>query len=859
MSPILLLLLSAQASPEHFEKQVRPLFAAKCQACHGAKMQMGGLNLATGAGVNGKAILDALAYTGKYKMPPAGKLPDEEIAAVREWVEAGAAWPNQAAVRVSGITEADRNHWAFRPLLRPPLPSRVHPVDHFIGSALATKSLKPSPRAGKLTLLRRATLDLTGLLPTLEEIRAFEADTSPNAFAKVVDRLLASPRYGERWGRHWLDVARYADSTGMDEDNLYPHAWRYRDYVIDSFNRDLPYDQFLREQIAGDLLPAATPAERARLLTATGFLAIGPRALAQQDRLQAVYDIVDEQIDTVSKSVLGLTLACARCHDHKFDPLLTSDYYAMAGIFASTTQFRNHGRPGSIAYMYYAPVDEAAHARYHLHRSRMVAKQLEMEDAWAEDLGRDAAPYRARVGKSLEAAWRVLHQGSSPADKHITAWVEFLRKADDKARTGYLKNFYAATADTIASVAKAYQSEYDEAAAKWDKDWEDWRLRMAREFLQERSLPSRPKPNLENPSFFDAVTFNGGPMDIPESPRVSYLRQEYQRLKDTLPPEPGLISAVAEGPAIDQRIFIRGQIANQGERVPKRFPLVLAGEQQPAITQGSGRRELADWLASPANPLTARVMVNRIWQWHFGDGLVRSPNNWGRTGEKPTHPELLDFLAQHFIDSGWSVKAMHRLILLSETWQRSTTGPREQDPTNRYLARFPRQRMSIEQLRDSLLQLDGSLDTTMGGTLLTDGEGKGQKADPEEILRRTVYLPVRRGSIPHLLNIFDFGDATTASEGRTRTNVAPQALFLLNSPFVLNRAENLAKQLLANPDATKRIEEAYLRILTRRPTATERDEALSYIATLERTQPPVTAWRSYLHALITSSEFLFIE
>jgi hypothetical protein len=826
-------------------------------------MQMGGVNLATGAGVKGDHLLEALAYTGKYKMPPTGKLAEGEIEAIKQWVDQGAAWPNAVAVKASGITEADRNHWSFRPLSRvsPPANAARTAIDQFIQAKLDAQGMKPGPRAGKLPLLRRATLDLIGLPPTLDEIRAFEADNSPDAFAKVLDRLLASPRYGERWGRHWLDVARYADSTGMDEDNLYPHAWRYRDYVIESFNQDVPYDRFIREQIAGDLLPYTTTEQRARQLTATGLLALGPRALAQQDRLQAVYDIVDEQIDTVSKSILGVTLACARCHDHKFDPLLTSDYYAMAGIFANTKQFRNHGRPGAIAYMHYAPVDEAAHAKYQLHRARMYAKQIEMEDAYSEDLGRDAAPYRAAVGRSLEAAWRVLHENAKPETKHVEAWVKFLRAADEKAKTTYLKAFFEATAASIAATATDYQKQYEEAAKKWDGNLEKWRARMAREVLQDRGAPERPKPNKENPNLFHAVSFDGGPMDIAESPRVTYLRQELQQMKDTVPPEPGLISAVEEGPAIEQRIFIRGQLANQGEAVPKRFPLVLAGENQAPIAKGSGRRELAEWLASPANPLTARVMANRIWQGHFGDGLMRSPNNWGRTGDTPTYPDLLDYLATRLIDHQWSIKAMHREIMLSDAYQRSARGPREADPANRYLARFPRQRMSIEQIRDSLLALDNSLDLSMGGNLLVEAKGKRQKADPEEITRRTVYLPVRRGSIPNLLNIFDFGDATTTSEGRTRTNVAPQALFLLNSKFVQDRAQRLAEQLLGETalNDKQRLERAYLSILTRRPDSVETDEALTYIRSLGQKLDEQKAWQSYLHILLTTSEFLYSD
>jgi hypothetical protein len=497
----------------------------------------------------------------------------------------------------------------------------------------------------------------------------------------------------------------------------------------------------------------------------------------------------------------------------------------------------------------------------------MYAKMLEMEDAYAEDLGRDAAPHRARVGANLEAAWRVIHEGAKAAPE-TERWVKFLQSADDKAKQGYLKNWVEATAETIAGVAAEYQKAFDESAKNWDQSLENWRRNMAREVLQNRALPERPKPDAENPTFFQAVSFNGGPVDVPESPRVTYLRQEYQKLKDTLPPEPGLISAVAEGPRIEQRIFVRGQLSNPGEPVAKRFPLVLAGEAQPAIESGSGRRELAEWLASPSNPLTARVMVNRIWQGHFGEGLVRSANNWGRTGDRPEYPELLDYLAARFIESGWSVKAMHRLIMLSEAYQRSARAPkstREADPSNRLLAWFNRQRMSVEQLRDSLLAIDGSLDETMGGTLLIEKNGKRQKVDAEEVKRRTLYLPVRRGNIPTLLNTFDFGDATTPGEGRTRTNVAPQALFLLNSKFVIERSRGLAARLLEDAALTdaERVERAYLMALTRRPTPSETDEALSYIGAMKGRLPEgdntALAWQSFCHVLLSTSEFLYVD
>ncbi len=868
-------LLAQNGDPEFFEKNVRPVFAKNCYGCHGPNRQSAGLNFSTGPGSDGSRLLEVVSYAADLKMPPAGKLSEAEIAALKTWVDAGAVWPKQAVTAASAgtggkqITAADRQYWAFQPVKDPAPPAgkaeawAKNPLDRFILAKLEEKHLTPAKPAGKLTLLRRVTYDLTGLPPTPEEIAAFEADNSPTAFARVVDQLLAKPQYGEHWGRHWLDVARFADSTGMDEDHVYPNAWRYRDYVTNAFNNDLPFNRFVMEQIAGDLLPGQNAEEKQRGIVATGFLALGPKPLAQQDRIQMIYDVVDEQIDTTSKAFLGLTVACARCHDHKFDPILTRDYYALAGIFASTEAFRNLGRPGSVSYIYNAPLDPEAANRYQSHRWRMFGKQLEMEEALAEDWARESALQSPRIAEWLIAAKNATKGGSQ--DKDAVKWRHWLESADEKARGSYLKKWFEATPDTIAAVAQEYQAAYVAAAAKWESQMAGWRNRYATEMAQDRDLPARPKPNAEDAPFFAAAGFNGGPLELHDSDRVAVLRAEWTALQKSLGPEPPMAAAVTDSVPVDQHIFLHGDHHSEGAAVAKTFPYVLAGESQTQPAKGSGRLELAQWLASAENPLTARVIVNRVWQWHFGEGLMRTPNNWGKMGDTPANPELLDYLTKRFIESGWSIKALHRLILLSNTYQMSaeaSPGAKEADPLNRLNSRFNRLRMSVEEVRDSVLSLSGNLDATLGGALVP---AKGKKLDTDDLKRRTLYIPVRRGSVPAVLSNFDFGDATTSSEGRARTNVAPQALFVMNSRFVIERSGDFAKRLLddAGLSDAQRIERAYLMALTRRPAADETDSALSYLASLEAKLPGdgrrLAAWQSLCHVLISTNEFLYLD
>jgi mono/diheme cytochrome c family protein len=922
--------LTVQAAQEDFfEKKIRPIFAANCQRCHNPRSKVAGLDLTTAeafqrGGDSGPVInkekpeesrlLKVIGYEGEMKMPPSGKLKDQEISALTDWVKMGApwpaaptpvaseSWPKNPAAR--SFTEEEKAFWAYQPLKDVTAPQAPQikdeswarsPIDRFILRKLEEKNLKPAPPADKPTLLRRATFDLTGLPPTEKEMRDFLADQSPNAFDKVVERLLASPRYGERWGRHWLDVARYADSTGNDEDHRYPHAWKYRDYVIESFNNDLPYDQFIREQIAGDLLPAKNPGEiNRRGVIATGFLALGPKAIAQQDKKKMLYDVYDEQVDVTTKAFLGLTVACARCHDHKFDPILTKDYYAMIGMFASTRSFtKPESHVSEVLEKPLVPAEEFERFKAAKRESQEKERRLRIavEEILDEVKERAVSETSPRLADYFVASRRVYQDGVPLAgvarqanlnEEALKRWVDFL-KPGDYVR-GYLNEWNGAAPGDLAAVARGYQERFQKRFAEWEEKTGKWRAEYRKAQAENKALPDKPRFEAGDDRFFNDVYFDGGPLDVnakdqkrfssEQWSKITSLRKEQEELKKSAPAEPEMACAIEEGPPVEQKVFIRGDYNNYGEAAPRGFPAILAPYDTKPAFAGSGRLQFAEWLTQPGHPLTARVMVNRIWQWHFGEGLVRTPDNFGKMGERPTHPELLDYLAAQFINNGWSIKAMHRMIMRSSAYQMSSSNPNimeDADPDNRLLSRFNRRRLSIEEMRDGLLAIDGTLDLAMGGTLQTgrgtDGENNQGRLslNPEKLKRRTVYLPLRRANLPTLLNLFDFGDATTTSGKRQLTNVATQALFWLNSEFLYERAQDVAKSLLDRKEMSDpaRIETAYALILNRRPDQIEIDQALNYLTGFKQKfageNANQKAWRSLLRVLMSSNDFVYVD
>ncbi len=901
---------------EFFEKNIRPVLATKCQMCHNAKAKTSGLDMSSAAaffagGASGSLInvespdqsllLKALAYDGSLKMPPTGKLKDPEIARVREWIQMGAPWPGydrKSAAKVvseggtrkhgSPLADQDFQFWAFQPVRKPAPPTVKNsawvqsPIDAFLLAKLEEKGLPPAPQAGKTALLRRVTYDLHGLPPTEQEIRDFLADSSPNAFSKVVDRLLASPRYGEKWGRHWLDVARFADSTGNDEDHRYPYAYKYRDYVIDAFNQDLPFKQFVKEQIAGDLLPSpdGAPLNR-RGVIATGFLALGAKAIAQQDKKKMLYDVWDEQLDVMSKAFLGVTLSCARCHDHKFDPLTQKDYYGLVGMFASTRSFRNADT--HVSKLLFTPLVSKAEFETYEKAQAIVANKgvdisivLDREKHLAQEKWIDQLPaYMIAARKKLESA-----PGLDP--KIIKRWIRHF--AESEVPRPWLDEFHKADEPAALAIAARFQESSRANLAAWARKMANWRVRERKQIDEKNMLSEAPKLINEKDGFFRDVFADNGPFGVSArmvdslatpagKAELKALRAEQKKLKDALPPEPEMACAVEDDAPVVQKVLLRGDYNNLGDVAPKTFPLVIAGKDRLIVENGSGRRELAEWLASPANPLTARVMVNRIWQGHFGEGLVRTPDNFGKMGERPTHPELLDYLAAEFVAKGWSIKEMHRLLLNSSAYRMSSApspAAVAADGENRLLSRFPRRRLLVEEMRDGMLAISGKIDLAMGGTLQsgfgTDGENSNGRLSlsPENQVRRTVYMPLRRANLPALFNLFDFGDATTPNGKRVVTNVAPQALFLMNSKFVADQADAVAKNLLADPalDPKQKVESLYFRVLNRAPASAEVDNALSYTAAFRQRFPKTAdsdAWQSITRILLASNEFIYVD
>ena len=794
---------------DFFEKKIRPVLVKHCYSCHSAESKevKGGLLLDTPEGLlrggdsgghgvvpgePGQSVLmEALRYES-FEMPPDKQLPDNVIADFEKWIKMGAPDPREGKSLIQKTIdfEAAKKYWAYQPIKKPAPPQTKSAawartdIDRFLLAKLEAAGIEPAKDAEPRTLIRRVYFDLIGLPPTPEQVEEYLADPSVARLADIVDRLLESPQFGERWGRHWLDVVRYGESTGMERNYTYPHAWRYRDYVVQAINEDKPFDRFITEQIAGDLLEAGTPQERQELLVATGMLAMGPKSLNERNREQFAMDTVDDQIDVTTRGLLGLTVACARCHDHKFDAIPTSEYYALAGIFRSSETY--YGTGGGAG-------------------NRQNGQILALADNGEV---RPVSPAGTGNGKqqiqqAKQQIRRLERQIANQKKREKTPAVE-RRIAQFEAQIKKLKKQVAK-----AKNAKAEPAEEDQSG--------------------------------KNQIFLMAVLDSETPGDT--------------------------------------EVRLRGEPNDRGEKIPRGFLTVAGGFDPPKFEgSGSGRLQLAQWIADPENPLTARVAVNRFWQHLFGRGIVADVNNFGTNSEPPTHPELLDYLASSFVENGWSLKSFVRQVVLTRAYQMSCLSHEQgiaADPDNNLLWRQNQRRLEAEAIRDAMLFASGELDLAPAeGSIVAkigDGDiGRNLRAGQFQTndTKRSVYLPIIRNEVPEALAVFDFPEPSIIAGQRDVTTVPTQALYMLNSPFVLDRSKALAQRVLNDDSLSsdqERIVRAFRYALCREPSPEELvgvEKFLHEAMPMSKNQdmePKLKAWMGITHVLLASSEFRYLQ
>jgi hypothetical protein len=917
-------LISGEPDPagvEFFEKKIRPVLVAHCYKCHSTQVRSpkGGLLLDSREGVrkggdSGPAVmpgkpdasllLKAVRYDHEtLRMPPKGKLPDEVVRDFERWIARGALDPRRSSGAARGASHLPnrQQHWAFQPIKGAALP-RVKDaawprtaVDHFVLARLEERGLSPSPPADKRTLIRRATYDLIGLPPTSEEVDLFLADDSPDAFLRVVDRLLASPHYGERWGRHWLDVARYADTKDgvlmYGDDRVRPYAYTYRDYVIRAFNDDLPFDRFVHEQLAADQIePKVEPGH----LAAMGFLTLG----RQFDN--NVHDVIDDRIDTVCRGLMGLTVACARCHDHKYDPIPTADYYSLYGVFASSAaplelpliakpdqtpggaEFETRAAPKreelrKFLDSQYTLLLETARQRvsdYLVHVATTKPDPLETAIFFLSLSPQDLRP-------QIVARWRRYLEGhAAPDDPVFGPWHDLmlLPEADfagqvDSVLAGWRarppgvargqlnplvrealsKEHLAGRAAVARTYGELLRSVYDQATTS-----PAVRLADAPARGQLLALLTRP----DSPAFFPKSRTREYMSRMEKdgfAQKVSAL--DRMAVKAVHAPPRAMVLHDLE-PLYDPSVFVRGNPAHLGPGVPRQFLEVLAGDQRRPFPHGSGRLDLADAITAADNPLTSRVVVNRVWMHHFGEPLVENPGDFGTRTAAPLHPELLDFLALTMQRDAWSLKKLHRLLMRSSTYQQASLERpecRRIDPDNRWLWRMNRRRLDFEAVRDTLLALSGRLQRKLGGRPV-DIAG-----NPKD-LRRTVYGLVDRQSLPTLFRVFDFASPDQSAERRPQTTAPQQALFGLNSAFTLEQVRALAAcpEVAGETNPERRVAALYRRVVCRRPDPDEVQIALRFLAAAEQARSQeeksqLDPWQQFAQVLLLMNELMFVD
>ncbi len=981
----------------YFEKEVRPLLIEHCSKCHGAKKQEAGLRVDSRSallkgGESGPAIvpgkpkegtlLPAVRHAGKIQMPPSGKLEDPKIAVLEKWIADGAAWPAEAitaTTRTGPITAADRKHWSFLAVVEPSLPTvrdadwPRNGIDKFVLAKLEAKGLKPNAAADKRTLIRRVTFDLIGLPPTPEEIAAFLGDPAPDAFGKVVERLLASKHYGERWGRHWLDVARYADTAGDGADYPVREAYKYRDWVIDAFNEDMPYDRFLIEQIAGDIVAGEGPRDRyPGRVTATGFLAVGKRYGYSPGPDFQHLDFADG-IDSLGRSLMGLSLGCARCHDHKYEPISAADYYALYGIFQSTkwafpggeeqkrpSQFPPLIPTGEALRLDNSKTEGLARLDGIIAKRKIDAATLDGKfRAGGTDLDFEGQP----LDKTLSGVWlaqgpvtvradaqspyahvhpagnRGVRLGSGAAgdgiryvfpnklkavpDRQMHFSIDFRVVAGGKTTGSHRFYLGRGVIESQALECSITDTEFAiRNGAKWEVvckltpgEWYTFGLRIdpakktysgwvgkpdAPKAFADKGLaadwngvvdtficdghghsPGKPiELDLDNLGLQESAFAPLG-TKIPAAGSVLIDHKERSVKLDgeiaALTKDRAILAAtetypvaygVSEGTPIDARIQKRGEPDKLGEEVPRRFLEILGGAPI-AKGGGSGRRDLANWIAKPSNPLTARVFVNRVWGWHFGRGIVPTPSDFGLRGEPPTHPELLDWLAAQFVKSSWSPKALHRLIVSSRAYQLAgddSTANAKLDADNRLLWKFSRRSLDAESIRDGMMAVSGRLDRarpgphpfppvgTWGFTIHTPFY-----ADYDSD-HRSVYLMLQRNRPHAFLSLFDSADPNASAAERFSTVTPKQSLYLMNSAFVHHQANAFGQRLLALPgDDEARVRVAFESARGHPPTETEAKDSLAFVRAYAKKSDDKAAWAALGRVLLTSNAFLYVD
>jgi hypothetical protein len=908
------------AKAEFFERQVRPILAERCFACHGQKKLEAGLRLDSRAALvkgseNGPVVdlknpsasrlLEAIGYANPdLQMPPdpPGKLPDAAIAAIRQWIEGGAYWPDDTSAPTVDLTEAWKNHWAFapiRPRSAPTVKNAAWPrtsIDYFVLAKLEGQRMAPSAPADRATLIRRASFDLVGLPPSDDEVAAFVNDPAPDALARLVDRLLDSPHYGERWGRYWLDVARYADTKGyvrLAEERQFPYAFTYRDYVIRSFNEDLPYDRFIVEQLAADQLPGDDIGK----LAALGFLTLGRQFTGNK------HDIIDDRIDVVTRGVLGLTVTCARCHDHKYDPIPTADYYSLYGVLGSSEE-------PIVPPLVEALSNDAATAAF---QQEFAVRKQALDEYEQQQYMALKNEFRSRAGDYLVKAlagrlppqqplptaageirqlvverwidylegtpadhgvfgpWHALaaldaNEFEAKAAAIITGWSASSGNAPTPRINGRVKSRFAAQPPkSMVEVARAYgellshvHERFNRLVASATAAGSGAPASLAdadeEELRQVLYAPSAPVAVPMQEALWQYL------YDAPINDEIVKRRNAVGKHLANTSVAPRRAHTLVESPTPHEpRILVRGNPTRPGRRVPRQFLQVLSrGERRP-FAVGSGRFELAQRIVERDNPLTARVLVNRVWAHHFGTGLVRTPSNFGLRGQGPSHPELLDYLAARFMDEGWSIKKLHRWIMLSSVYGQSSSERaenREHDPENRLLWKMNRRRLDFEALRDSLLVAAGRLDLSIGGP--------SSDLTTTTAVRRSVYGLVDRQALPGMLPTFDFASPDTHSPERYTTTVPQQALFLMNGPMMVDLARSFAARadVKGLHDPSQRVARMIQIAWGRAPSESERKLSLEFIEQDRAANTPdkaLDAWEAFAQALLMSNEFAYVD